>query len=486
MITKDIDDVKFEDLLKVDAVIRLGLDYHYENEINLILERCYHQFIKKDLVEHTNLYEVSICFRILRQNGFHVSADVFELFKGKNGEFVESMKHNDTKGLVELYEASHLCIEGENILDEAAIFSSHMLEKSLKFLDDEEARMVKYALENPHRRNITHFTLLNSSRDCDAIMLKELAKLESEMVQSTRRKEINEILRWWKDLGLWEDLNLARNQPLKWYIVPMVCLANPSFSQERIDLTKIVSLIYILDDIFDIYGTVDELTLLTEAINKWDTMALEQLPHYMRSSFKVLYDTTSDIAYKVYEKHGFNPMKDLQKSWATLCEAFLVEAKWFSSRHIPKSEEYLKNGIISSGVEVFLVHMLFFLGDGVTKENAKLIYQKDIIPSVSKILRLTDDLEAEQNENQDGQDGSYVKCFLLEHEKCSKNIVKEYVRKMISDTWKSLNKECLSPNPFSEDFLKGSLNLARLVPSMYGYKCYNSFDMIEEYVKSIL
>ncbi|KAL8214033.1 hypothetical protein R6Q57_003482 [Mikania cordata] len=439
MITKDINDVKFDDLLKVDAVIRLGLDCHYENEINLILQRCYYRFIKKDLVEHTNLYEVSLCFRILRQKGFHVSPDVFELFKGKNGEFGENMKHNDTKGLVELYEASHLCIEGENILDEAAIFSSHMLEKSLKFLDDKEAKMVRYALENPHRRNITHFTLLNSSRDCDAIMLKELAKLESEMVQSTRRNEINEILRWWKDLGLWQDLNLARNQPLKWYIVPMVgynCFRATSTLQ--------------------------------------------------RSSFKVLYDTTSDIAYKVYEKHGFNPIKALQKSWATLCEAFLVEAKWFSTRHIPKSEEYLKNGIISSGVEVFLVHMLFFLGDGVTKGDAKLIYQKDIITLVSTILRLTDDLEAEQNENQDGQDGSYVKCFLMEHEKCSKNIVREYVRKMISDTWKSLNKECLSPNPFSEGFLNGSINLARLVPSMYGYKCYNSFDLIEEYVKSIL
>ncbi|KAI3676717.1 hypothetical protein L1987_86356 [Smallanthus sonchifolius] len=140
---------------------------------------------------------------------------------------------------------------------------------------------------------------------------------------------------WWKDLGLEQDLNLVRNQPLKWYIVPMV---------------------------------------------------------------------TSKALLKTILR------------WATLCDAFLVEAKWFASGHIPNSEEYLKNGIVSSGVQ-----------DG----------------------------------NQDGHDGSYVKCFIMEHEYCSAKIAREYVKKMISAAWKCLNKECLSPIPFSNNFKKGSINLAR-------------------------
>ncbi|MFS7987921.1 putative S-linalool synthase [Helianthus anomalus] len=57
---------------------------------------------------------------------------------------------------------------------------------------------------------------------------------------------------------------------------------------------------------------------------------------------------------------------------------------------------------------------------------------------------------------------------------------------MISDMWKCLNKECLSPNPFSEKFLKGYINLARLVPFMYGYNNKKSFDLIEKYIRSIL
>ncbi|KAI3676716.1 hypothetical protein L1987_86355 [Smallanthus sonchifolius] len=170
-------DVTFDDLLMVDALERLGLDYHYEDEINLILEQCYLQFTNKDFIEYRNLYEVSLCFRILRQKGFRVSADVFKLLKGKNGQFVETLKH-DIRGLMELYEASQLCIEGENILDEAATFSSHILQKSLNVLDDKEARMVRCTLQHPHRRNLMYFTLLNSPKENGATVFKELAELE--------------------------------------------------------------------------------------------------------------------------------------------------------------------------------------------------------------------------------------------------------------------------------------------------------------------
>ncbi|XP_076893729.1 (E)-nerolidol synthase TPS18VF-like [Bidens hawaiensis] len=194
LISNDTNDVKFDDLLMVDALEQLGLDYLYEDEINQILERCYLQLINKDFLQHGNLYEVSLCFRILRQKGFRVSADIFEQFKGKNDKFVDNLK-SDIRGLMELYEASHLCVEGETILDEAAIFSSHMLQKSLNFLDDKEAKMVRYTLENPYRRNFTSFSLLNSPKESDAKILKELAEVESRMVKSIRRTEINEILR---------------------------------------------------------------------------------------------------------------------------------------------------------------------------------------------------------------------------------------------------------------------------------------------------
>lgn len=48
----------------------------------------------------------------------------------------------------------------------------------------------------------------------------------------------------------------------------LACLTDPNLSEERVELTKPISLIYIIDDIFDIYGTIEELTLFTEAVSR--------------------------------------------------------------------------------------------------------------------------------------------------------------------------------------------------------------------------
>lgn len=80
--------------------------------------------------------------------------------------------------------------------------------------------------------------------------------------------------------------------------------------------------------------------------------------------------------------------------WARLCTAFLEEAKWFVSGHFPGADEYLKNGIVSSGVHVVLVHMFFLIGDGSTKERAEFVKNDTCLISyhVAAILRLWDDL----------------------------------------------------------------------------------------------
>lgn len=75
----------------------------------------------------------------------------------------------------------------------------------------------------------------------------------------------------------------------------------------------------------------------------------------------------------------------------------MVEARWFSSKSLPTSNEYLRNGIVSTGVHVVLVHMFFLLGCGPTEESASLIDDNQgIINSVATILRLWDDLGSAQ------------------------------------------------------------------------------------------
>lgn len=74
--------------------------------------------------------------------------------------------------------------------------------------------------------------------------------------------------RWWNELNLIKELKLARDQPIKWHIWSLATLSNPTMKEERIELTKAISFIYLIDDIFDVYGTLEELTLFTEAVRR--------------------------------------------------------------------------------------------------------------------------------------------------------------------------------------------------------------------------
>ncbi|KAK4858994.1 hypothetical protein QYF36_025004 [Acer negundo] len=441
----------FEGLAMIDAVQRLGIDYHFQGEIEQILQRNYMITTNGNTTHHHqhNLQEIALRFRLLRQEGYNVPADVFNEFIRNNEEF-EGKSHDrinvseDIKGLMGLYEASKLSGEGENVLDEAGNFSANLLNEWMKNKHDKldhhyQAKVVENTLVYPHHKSLPRFmakTLFLSNYQGEngwIHVLQELAIMDFNMVQSLYQKEIVQVSKWWKDL-------------------------------------------------------VDELTVFTETITRWDLSAADQLPEYLRICFKALNDITDEISFKVYNKHGYNPVHSLRKAWASLCNAFLVEAKWFDSGHLPKAEEYLENGIVSSGVHVGLVHIFFLLGQNITKENVELIdNHPGLISSTATILRLWDDLGSAKDENQEGKDGSYIHYYMMENQdtttaECARN----HAIDKISNAWKSLNKQCLTPNPFSATFTRACLNLARMVPLMYGYDDNQRLPILEDYIKSLL
>ncbi|KAJ1396599.1 Terpenoid cyclases/protein prenyltransferase alpha-alpha toroid [Sesbania bispinosa] len=494
-VLRNVSENSLQGICMIDAMQRLNIDYHFQEEIDAFLQRQYvisstgtrggYHYVPQDL------HEIALSFRLLRQQGHYVPAEVFDRFIDKEGKFNQELGGN-IKGMIELYEASHLSITGEHILDEAGKFSEQVLKDRLVFLDNHEAKLVKRTLEYPFHKSLPMFTSRDFFRDFYGMngwlhSLKEVAKLDFSLLQCLHQQEIKQISKWWTELGLANELKYARNQPLKWYIWSLACLTDPTLSEERVELTKPISFIYLIDDIFDVYGTLDELTLFTEVVSRWDITTTDKLPDYMKICFKALYNVTNEISSKVYQKNGWDPTDSLQKTWENLCKAFLVEAEWFASGNFPSAEEYLKNGIVSSGVHIVLVHIFFLLGQGLTEENVQIIDGiPGVISSSATILRLWDDLGNAEDENQEGNDGSYVNCFMMEHQDLSSKRAREQVMSMLCDAWKSLNQECLFESTFPAALTKASLNLARMVPLMYGYDDKHSLPKLEEQVKSLL
>ena len=58
----------------IDAVQRLGVSYHFEREINEILENMHHNYSNGFVnSEHDDLYTIALWFRLLRQHGYRIS-----------------------------------------------------------------------------------------------------------------------------------------------------------------------------------------------------------------------------------------------------------------------------------------------------------------------------------------------------------------------------------------------------------------------------
>ena len=56
----------------VDKLQRLGLSYHFQIEINQILENMNEKFENGKDLEWNNLYATALHFRILRQHGYYI------------------------------------------------------------------------------------------------------------------------------------------------------------------------------------------------------------------------------------------------------------------------------------------------------------------------------------------------------------------------------------------------------------------------------
>ncbi|XP_074558239.1 (3S,6E)-nerolidol synthase 1-like [Curcuma longa] len=475
-----------ETLLFVDSLQKLAIDYHFEEEIQAKMHSLYDQRLTISNGEPSSIVEVALLFRLLRQARYPVSTDVLHRFHDGRGEFMASLS-KEMNGLMSLFEASNLNTGGEFILYRANEFSSRHLRSYMASLGPEFAVAIDQVLEAPSHMTLQRFRArqyLDSHNLYHNLNVRELGEMDFTMLQSLHQKELKEVTRWWKKSGLGQELKFARDQSLKWFTWTMTCLPNPKFSSYRVVLSKIIAFVYLLDDIFDVEGSMDDLHLFVQAIERWDHSSMNSLPNYMRACFMALNNTINEIAEIVLKEHGWNPIEYLKKSWIQLSNAFLVEAKWLSKDQVPTMDDYMKIATITCGVPAALMHMYFLLGhkDDLCEDLPSLIS----CPAI--ILRLWDDLGSAKDEKQNGRDGSLLVCMMKENPHWSLEVAKRKVMQMIDEAWEELNKESFgsSTSMFSQDFVRACLNSARMVRVMYDYNEEHNLPMLKEYINLLL
>ncbi|KAF8409455.1 hypothetical protein HHK36_005531 [Tetracentron sinense] len=452
----------------VDVLQRIGLAYHFEEEIKRTLETIY---TSSNKWSGEDLYATSLYFRLLRQHGYQVPQEVFCTFKDKVGNFKASLCE-DTKGMLSLYEASYLSLQGEVILDEARDFTSRHLKDIKENIDLNLAKQVSRALELPlHWRMLRlearwFVDIYERREDMNPILL-ELAKLDFNMVQETHRNDLRVMSRWWTDLGLGKELNFARDRLMENFLWTVGMTFEPQFGYCRRMSTKINALLTTIDDIYDVYGTLDELELFTDAVERWDINTMEQLPDYMKICFLALYNSVNEMAYVALKEQGSNIISYLKKALADICKAYLLEAKWYHNGCTPTLEEYLSNGWISVAIPTMLVHAYFFVTKPITKEALECMESyPNIIRSASMIIRFYDDLGTSSDELQRGDVPKSIQCYMYETG-ASEQEAREHIQVLIRDAWKKLNEDRVADSPFHQTFIEAAVNLTRLAQCIY-------------------
>ncbi|KAL5999788.1 Trehalose-6-P synthase/phosphatase complex subunit [Asimina triloba] len=185
-------------LTLINDIQRLGVAYHFEQQIHDALINSLLHSKKEQELWNEDLRTTSLYFRLLRQHGCYVSPDIFMEFKDEAGGFKANLCE-DVDGLLSLYEASYLGMKGETILDEARIFASSNLKKLISSVEADIGGRISDALDlplhwKPARIEARHYTdVYEEEKRGGSDDLLEFAKLDFNMVQAIHQTELKDL-----------------------------------------------------------------------------------------------------------------------------------------------------------------------------------------------------------------------------------------------------------------------------------------------------
>ncbi|KAK1366869.1 hypothetical protein POM88_042430 [Heracleum sosnowskyi] len=139
----------------------------------------------------------------------------------------------------------------------------------------------------------------------------------------------------------------------------------PQYAKARIFLTKVISLASIVDVMYDVYGTAEELQQFSDAIEKYR----RRNGQGRRGQYTARFD---------YAKDAFK----------RLTRSYQQEAKWFQISYFPTFEEYMSVACVSDGLKMLAVTSSVLMGNIATREAFEWM-SKDpsILRAISVILR---------------------------------------------------------------------------------------------------
>ncbi|WCJ41988.1 Terpene synthase 5 [Euphorbia peplus] len=411
--------------------------------------------------------------------------DVFEKFKDEDGEFMEDIA-NDVIGVLSLYEACFLAYHGEDILDEALVFARKQL---VILAENSSPRLLKHirnSLMYPSHRTMEKLDTLHyisfyeEDESVDKTLLK-FAKLDYNALQLLYRQELALLSTWWDDLNVAKNIPYARDRLVEPYVLAFGSVFEPQYSIAWMTLCKFVNFVALLDDTYDSYGTIDELRLLTDAVDWFTIDAIDELPERMKFLYKIMLEFGKNNGAQQSSSKTTFVIEKIKE----LATCYLLETTWQKERKAPSFDEYLKIGRVTGGLGSCASAFLLEVENMGMKEIQWMKNDPEICDAASLYLRLMNDIGGVLTDETKREDfPKAVDCYMIQHG-VSQDEAIEALQQILENKWKEMNKDLMKANDIPRILLKFTLNYARMSILYYnGTDLYTYGHNLKEYVES--
>eukprot|EP01018_Ginkgo_biloba_P029634 Gb_38696 [translate_table: standard] len=365
----------------------------------------------------------------------------------------------------QLYRASHVAFPEEKVMEDARIFTTKYLQKSLTksdILSDKNLLTeIKYALEYPWKCSVPrwearnyidvygtddawlHKNLFRMSYVSNQKIL-ELARLDFNIVQSQHQTELKLLSRWWIESGM-SEVTIFRHRHVEYYLWGVLGAFEPEYSASRISVCKVSIMLTIFDDLYDTYGTIEEVRLFNEALKRWDVSITDCLPESMRICYKFIYKTRNELIEEATQHQSRDMFHHIQKQWEYYTGAYFQEAEWMADGYVPTLDEYIKNGKNSSAHRLWTMHPMLLMGQLISDDILRQLEfpASNLLELIGLSSRLADDTQDFEDEKASGELISSIWSYLKDNPEATEEDALNHINGIIDHSLMELNREFL-------------------------------------------
>ncbi|EFJ12417.1 hypothetical protein SELMODRAFT_124329 [Selaginella moellendorffii] len=460
----------FERLWVVDTLQRLGIDRFFKQEIKEILDYVYRYWDDKKGIGWARNVSVpeldcsGMGFRLLRLNGYDVSADVFTNFM-KDGKFFcfSGERSHGISDVFSLFRASQVAYPKEAILDQAHAYS----QQYLSHLHDHG--LDKWAFKNDLSGEVT-FELNNAFCSCpprlyaksyiskygtdDSWIAKtiyrlpnvnnaaflEMAKQDYDFCRSVLQDETAELSRWWSSTGISftsKRVKLTDHLVNRLHFQIAAYIFEPELSAMRLAYTKAACLVVACDDLADHFLDAREYQELVASIERWDDPSATKLTDDAKSFYHAVYTTLNELMQEA-SKACVSTSGIISRQFAVYAKSVVGEVTQRGNTSMPTLEEYLKKSRPRTGIPAVIICSLPFCGIDMDLETLERASNCKEMELTCDIIRLSNDLATYKVEMENGLSISSITAYLNYCPETSKEDAVKKVTEILDQKTKEL------------------------------------------------